>query len=538
MEDDDEIDINYFGSLLSSNQSEFGQEDQIDIQNDKKKSERPVILIEIIYQTPQPDLSQLKIKDLAVKKRILKSLEKEDEMHILFTNINGSIMNAFRRIMNADVPTLAIDSIQPDCESTGVLHDEFLAHRCGLIPLGSEKVDQYKCIEECECESGCQKCTIILELDVKVDRYGEQLSVLSGDLIPSPLNPYIKPVHDDIVLTKLAPNEHLKFRANAHKGYGRDHQKWSPVIAPACFPIVKIELDREEILEWKEEEKDDFIKSCPKKVYVHSKKDSMIDIEDVLKCDSCMACVEWVRINEKPKESVVVGFEENKWILKIESSGCMSSRQIFQMTVQVLKDKLNRFLINLAESTQYGSIDDLDIIIEQLYFDDSKCLRWILQFKDDITYEILDIVVGWKENNQLRLLAKQNLSSLVIESSLDDKDLLVKDLKELKIEFEVIDDILLNYKLIVKKEDHTLGCILESYMIHDENIEMIAYRKDHPLKDEIRLRIRYDAKSVQTRYNVAHPHLNDSLYCVFERNVKNMQEDLDQIQESFLKIAF
>ena len=191
-----------------------------------------------------------------------------------------------------------------------------------------------------------------------------------------------------------------------------------------------------------------------------------------------MACVEWVRINEKPKDCVVIGFEEEKWILKIESSGSISSRQIFQMTVQVLIDKLNRFLINFAESTQnvYGSFEDLDIRIEQLYFDE-------------------------KETNEPK-------------------------------------DECLNYALIIKKEDHTLGCLLESYMLIDEGIEMIAYRKDHPLKDEIRVRIRYDATTVQTRYNVAHPHLNDSLYCIFERNVKKMQEDLNQIQETFVKIAF
>jgi DNA-directed RNA polymerase II subunit RPB3 len=36
-------------------------------------------------------------------------------------------------------------------ENTSALHDEFLAHRCGLIPLISTSVDDYKFFDECDC---------------------------------------------------------------------------------------------------------------------------------------------------------------------------------------------------------------------------------------------------------------------------------------------------------------------------------------------------------------------------------------------------
>ncbi len=73
--------------------------------------------------------------------------------------------------------------------------------------------------------------------------------------------------------------------------------------------------------------------------------------------------------------------------------------------------------------------------------------RWIIQFKDELTDEVLDVVVDWKNKSRL-FLKLQNLSSLVIKSSPNDKDLLVKNLKEeLEIEVEVTEDILLKMNL-------------------------------------------------------------------------------------------
>ena len=48
--------------------------------------------------------------------------------------IDVSIANALRRIMIAEVPTVAIEHVYM-WNNTSVMHDEVLSHRMGLIPI-------------------------------------------------------------------------------------------------------------------------------------------------------------------------------------------------------------------------------------------------------------------------------------------------------------------------------------------------------------------------------------------------------------------
>ncbi|RLI35275.1 DNA-directed RNA polymerase subunit D, partial [Candidatus Bathyarchaeota archaeon] len=106
----------------------------------------------------------------------------ENFIRFIVEGISPAMANALRRIMLAEVPTMAIDEVVI-LENSSVLHDEILALRLGLIPLKTD-LEAYNLPEECSCKSefGCNLCRTTLTLNVEAG--DEVKTVYSGDLIP------------------------------------------------------------------------------------------------------------------------------------------------------------------------------------------------------------------------------------------------------------------------------------------------------------------------------------------------------------------
>ena len=114
------------------------------------------------------------------------------EIKFTLTKTDLSVANALRRAMMAEVPTMAIDKVE-FLQNTTVLHDDFIAHRLGLIPLTSqhagfdtENPDEpqrdYQYNRDCTCQGYCPNCTAVFELDVKCR--DEEYKVTTRDLVP------------------------------------------------------------------------------------------------------------------------------------------------------------------------------------------------------------------------------------------------------------------------------------------------------------------------------------------------------------------
>lgn len=58
-------------------------------------------------------------------------------------NVDVSLVNSLRRIMWAEIPTMAIELVEIMINDSQI-HDEFIAHRLGLIPIDSTLVDKMK----------------------------------------------------------------------------------------------------------------------------------------------------------------------------------------------------------------------------------------------------------------------------------------------------------------------------------------------------------------------------------------------------------
>jgi DNA-directed RNA polymerase II subunit RPB3 len=89
--------------------------------------------------------------------KIIKAGKHSVEFELLNTDL--AIANSLRRIMISEVPTMTIDLVELR-ENTSALHDEFIAHRLGLIPLVSEQIDSFATSEECACQRMCTKCSV------------------------------------------------------------------------------------------------------------------------------------------------------------------------------------------------------------------------------------------------------------------------------------------------------------------------------------------------------------------------------------------
>ena len=105
-----------------------------------------------------------------------------EKIKFVLNNCDVSLANALRRILLAEVPTLAPHLVNV-YENTSVLHDEFLAQRIGLIPFYSERVDKFEYPWKCNCTpenvDECQICKNYFRLQVhnKSDLYREVTSL-------------------------------------------------------------------------------------------------------------------------------------------------------------------------------------------------------------------------------------------------------------------------------------------------------------------------------------------------------------------------
>uniref|UniRef100_A0A3Q2PH92 RNA polymerase I and III subunit C n=1 Tax=Fundulus heteroclitus TaxID=8078 RepID=A0A3Q2PH92_FUNHE len=95
----------------------------------------------------------------------------ENSMEFDMVGIDAAIANTFRRILLAEVPTMAIEKVFI-YNNTSIVQDEVLAHRLGLIPIKADpRLFEFKnTAEESAEEEASEIDTIKLQLKIKCSR--------------------------------------------------------------------------------------------------------------------------------------------------------------------------------------------------------------------------------------------------------------------------------------------------------------------------------------------------------------------------------
>jgi DNA-directed RNA polymerase subunit D len=269
----------------------------------------------------------------------LKVLEKTEYKYVfIIEGISIETLNALRRIILREIPTMAIDEVII-LKNDSPLYDEILAHRLGLIPLTTD-LENYNLPRECECEGfGCPLCQVSLTCEITNTTNKPQM-VISGELISN--DPSIVPVNNQIPIIKIEKNSKIIVEAYAVLGIAKDHVKWQSVSNCAYRYYPEIQFDESKIKDLAEKEL--IVKMCAENLYELNNNTLKLKDEYWKTCTVCKDCEE-----NSSNDAIKVGWKDDTYIFSIETDGQHSFDVLIKKTFDIFLEKINEFTENLEE---------------------------------------------------------------------------------------------------------------------------------------------------------------------------------------------
>lgn len=295
------------------------------------------------------------------------------EIKFLLTDTDISMANTIRRIMIAEVPTLAIDLVE-FAENSTVLNDEYIAHRMGLIPIRYQAHDSLRGGDcqgaflphrECVCFERCPRCSVEFTLDVNFDRENEMrvetermlpLTVTSKHLISN--NDCVMPAHflseeeqdeahdEGISIVKIGPGQTIKLNAVARMGISKEHAKWCPVAVATYRFIPEITINEDQLNTLTLDQKQELVDVCPDKILHLDEVTGMISaVENAYDIatftDDLKHAQNAMKKRAEDDDFVSVVPSNDKFLFSVEGTGSMDAEEILMSALKVLKDRLN-----------------------------------------------------------------------------------------------------------------------------------------------------------------------------------------------------
>ncbi|CAJ0634035.1 1932_t:CDS:10 [Entrophospora sp. SA101] len=329
-------------------------------------------------------------------------------------------------------------------DNTSIIQDEVLAHRLGLIPIkANPDVFNYKIASDDPTDLNTvvfkikHECTFNAqaskdETDPKKLYTGSNL--LSNSLIWNPrgeqatifANNPLRPVHDDILIAQLRPNQRIELEAHCEKGIGKEHAKWSPV-ATATYRLMPEIIMKKEITG----DLADKFAACFTKgvVKVENKIVEKKNVKYAKVVNPRIDTVSREVLRHKEFEDIVqLTRIRDHFIFTVESTGILESEKIFTDALQILSSKCTR-LLEALESTQ----------LENKQQEVAKFHKEIASQKESKNYlqgllnSLLGGLVGYAGNG--KNVSEQEVKEIVKEETLKaEKDKLIQEITLVKNE--------------------------------------------------------------------------------------------------------
>ncbi|GKV44567.1 hypothetical protein SLEP1_g51735 [Rubroshorea leprosula] len=322
--------------------------------------------------------------------------------------IDAAIANAFRRVLIAEVPTMAIEKVLI-ANNTSIVQDEVLSHRLGLIPIRADpRLFEYMS----ENDQSNEKNTIVFKLHVRCNKGAKRFAVYSDELkwlpqgsefvkdsgtatsssnskpetytsfscrqdsLPDFANNPLGPKNLDIIIAKLGPGQEIELEAHAVKGIGKTHAKWSPV-GTAWYRMLPEVVLSEHV---EDDVAEELKRRCPVNVFdiedigngqnnfllfqicfLYHQTISLATGDWVLRLQilsgkkratvarprACTLCRECIRGGEEWEKRVALHRVRDHFIFTIESTGALPPEVLFTEAVKILEDKCERVITDL-----------------------------------------------------------------------------------------------------------------------------------------------------------------------------------------------
>jgi len=246
-----------------------------------------------------------------------------------------------------------------------VLHDDFIAHRLGLVPLNSKKAGfdvenpddaqrDYQFNRDCSCQGYCPNCTAVFELNVKCE--AEEYKVTTKDLKPEYAGSKCDVAAADgeeILLVKMRRGQHLKLRALAQKGIAKEHAKWNPTATAVFSYEPLVELNKKVYATLSLEQRDIYVNACSHKLTKpYAEEERPYACVETDEASACMVCLDCEGQAREYHNLVKVSEKKQLFNFSVESTGAMPPELIVLRGIEVLRRKLKDIRANLRSAEE------------------------------------------------------------------------------------------------------------------------------------------------------------------------------------------